>query len=124
MQRLGNRVLRVGIDVDGVMADATWNTPPWEVANGWEKVPALDPEGIGEAASRVRENAWEAYAITARPSARGRSVQQQTRRWLQRHEAAELSVVIDPGNRAAIARALALDWLIDDHLEQCLCAAM
>lgn len=119
MQRLENRTLRVGIDVDGVMADARWKRPPWDATNGWEQLPLLDGQGLARAVDHVRRNRWEAYAITARPAARGRSVQQQTRRWLAAHDALELSVVIDPGNRAAIARALALDWVIDDTLEQC-----
>ena len=67
---------------------------------------------------------WEAYAITARPAGPGRSVQQQTQRWLQRHGAGELSVVLDPGNRAAVASALALDWLVDDYLESCSATAL
>ena len=124
MQPRAQPVLRVGIDIDGVIAKTGWNELPWTIANGWEAVDILDAEGLETAVSRVRENRWEGYAITARPTGPGRSVQQQTRRWLERHGASELSVVVDPGNRAGVAGALALDWLVDDGLEQCCCTAL
>ena len=116
--------VRVGVDIDGVMAPGKWKTPPWHVQNGWEGQPLIDAEGLAELAHRARSNAWEVYAITARPSGPGRSTQQQTRRWLQRHDATELSVVIDRGSRVEIARALELDWLIDDTLEHCTAAQL
>ena len=104
MQPRAQPVLRVGIDIDGVIAKTGWNELPWTIANGWEAVDILDAEGLETAVSRVRENRWEGYAITARPTGPGRSVQQQTRRWLERHGASELSVVVDPGKPRGSSR--------------------
>ena len=101
-----------------------WRTPPWHERNGWERQPLIDAEGLAELSHRARSNAWEVYAITARPTGPGSTTQQQTRRWLQRHDATELSVVIDRGRRVEIARALELDWLIDDTLEHCTAAQL
>ena len=111
--------VRVGVDIDGVMAPTGWKTPPWHVHNGWERQPVLDAEGLAELAHRARSDAWEVYAITARPTGPGSTTQQQTRRWLERHDAGELSVVIDRGKRRKIVRALDLDWLVDDTLSNC-----
>ena len=115
---------RVGVDIDGVMAPTDWKTPPWHVRNGWERQPVLDAEGLAELAHRARSDAWEVYAITARPTGPGSTTQQQTRRWLERHDAGELSVVVDRGKRRDIVRALDLDWLVDDTLANCCTAQL
>ena len=118
------RPLRVGLDIDGVIASTAWERPPWTVPNGWEMSPLLDPDALAAVVAHVDAARWETYAITARPAGPGRSVQQQTQRWLHRHGAGALSVVLDPGNRAAIASALALDWLVDDYVESCTATAL
>ena len=116
--------VRVGVDIDGVMAPTDWKTPPWHVCNGWERQPVLDAEGLAELAHRARSDTWEVYAITARPTGPGSTTQQQTRRWLERHDAGELSVVVDRGRRREIVRALDLDWLVDDTLSNCCTAQL
>ena len=110
---------RVGVDIDGVIASRGWKQPPWTMQNGWEQRPVLDAEGLAELAHRARSDAWEVYAITARPTSPGSTTQQQTRRWFERHDACELSVIVDRGKRVEIARGLELDWFVDDTLEQC-----
>ena len=116
--------VRVGVDIDGVIAARDWTTPPWQMRNGWERRPVLDAEGLAELAHRARSDAWEVYAITARPTSPGSTTQQQTRRWLARHDAAELSVIVECGGRRDIVRALDLDWLVDDTLENCCTAQL
>ena len=116
--------VRVGVAIDGVMAPTDWKTPPWHVRNGWERQLVLDAEGLAELAHRARSDAWEVYAITARPTGPGSTTQQQTRRWLERHDAGELSVVVDRGRRREIVRALDLDWLVDDTLANCCTAQL
>ena len=118
------RPLRVGLDIDGVIASTAWGRPPWTVPNGWGRSLLLDADALAAVVAHVDAARWEAYAITARPAGPGRSVQQQTQRWLHGHGAGALSVVLDPGNRAAIASALALDWLVDDYLESCTATAL
>ena len=118
------RPLRVGLDIDGVIASTAWERPPWTEPDGWEASAVLDADALAAVVAHVDAARWEAYAITARPAGPGRSVQQQTRRWLHAHRAGALSVVLDPGNRAAIASALALDWLVDDYLESCTATAL
>ena len=74
---------------------------------------------------RTHTHKWEVYAITSRPASPGRTVQHQTRRWLTKHDAYELSPVMNPdGRRARIAAALELDWLIDDTLDNCRTTAL
>ena len=116
--------LRMGIDIDGVLASTGWKTPPWELENGWEDARLLDAEGLRHAVHMTEAGAWETYAITARPTGPGRTVQAQTRRWLERHGAGMLSVIVEPGNRAVIARALDLDWLVDDNFDNCTTTAL
>ena len=89
------------------------------VAIGWEQRPVLDAEGLAELAHRARSDAWEVYAITARPTSPGSTTQQQTRRRFEQHDACELSVIVDRRKRVEIARGLELDWFVDDTLEQC-----
>lgn len=113
--------IRVGIDIDGVIAATGRRSPPWESMDRWEKCRLLDAEGLARAMHKTETNTWETYAVTAGPAGRGRTMQQQTRRWLERHGAGALSVVVEPGNRAAVVRALMLDWLIDDTLRQLHC---
>ena len=84
----------------------------------------FDAEGLAELAHRARSDAWEVYAITARPTGPGNTTQQQTRRWLERHDAAELSVVVECGRRRDLVRALNLDWLVDDTVENCITAQL
>ena len=43
------------------------------------------------------------------------TTRQQTRRWLERHNARELSVIADRGKRVKIARGLELDWFVRRH---------
>ena len=116
--------VRVGVDIDGVMAPKNWTTPPWHVRNGWERRPVLDAEGLAELGHRARSDTWEVYAITARPTGPGSTTQQQTRRWLERHGAPELSVVIECGIRRDLVHALNLDWLVDDRLDHCVAAQL
>ena len=42
----------------------------------------LDADALAAVVAHVDAARWEAYAITARPAGPGRSVQQQTQRWL------------------------------------------
>ena len=114
--------VRVGVDIDGVMASKDWASPPWHARNGWERRPVLDAEGHAELAHRARSDVWEVYAITARPPGPGSTTRQQTRRWLERHDAVELSVVVECGRRRDLVRVLNLDWLVDDTLDNCIAA--
>ena len=71
------RPLRVGLDIDGVIASTAWERPPWTVPNGcWERS-LLDADALAAVVAHVDAARWEAYAITARPAGPGRSVQQQ-----------------------------------------------
>lgn len=125
-RRRGVRIkpIRVGIDVDGVIAATGWTRAPWEELDGWERLRLLDAEGLARAVHKTETNAWETYAVTARPSGHGRTVQQQTRRWLEGHGAGALSVVVEPGHRPSVVQALLLDWLIDDTLDNCIATGL
>jgi hypothetical protein len=58
--------------------------------------------------------------VTSRPTSRGRTVQRQSQRWLERCGFPLPSVYVVHGSRGRIADALALDVVVDDRPENCL----
>jgi hypothetical protein len=58
--------------------------------------------------------------VTSRPTSRGRTIQRQSQRWLERCGFPLPSVYVVHGSRGRIAEALALDVVVDDRPENCL----
>lgn len=143
-------MLRLGIDVDGVVADfrsafralaerelgiapgdaesdltkadieQLWRAVAGK-PNWWLDVPAYEPEQIGRLYSRVRQSRWEVFFMTSRPPSAGDSVQLQTQVWLERYGFFLPSVLTAPtGARGELARSLRLDLALDDRIVNCL----
>ena len=143
-------MLRLGIDVDGVVADfrsafralaerelgaaapskeadlakpqidRLWRTVA-ATPNWWLDVPPYEPDQIARLYSRVRQSRWEVFFMTSRPVSDGDSVQLQTQVWLERQGFLLPSVLTTPaGARGELARSLRLDIALDDRLVNCL----
>ena len=141
-------MLRVGVDVDGVLADfrtafhalaaqelgrkdVTTELSKAEVerlwkavaraTNWWVDLPAYEPEQIARLYDRARNGRWEVFFLTSRPPSSGDSVQLQTQVWLERHGFLMPSVLTAPaGARGELVRALRIDLTLDDHLVNCM----
>lgn len=143
-------MLRLGIDVDGVVADfrsafralaerelgiaprdaesdltkadieQLWRAVAGK-PNWWLDVPAYEPDQIRRLYSRVRQSRWEVFFMTSRPPSAGDSVQLQTQVWLERYGFFLPSVLTAPtGARGELARSLRLDLALDDRIVNCL----
>src|SRR5918996_5819691 len=138
-------MLRLGIDVDGVVADfrtafrslaerelgraaadaeAELSRPDvdrlWkrvaETANWWLDVPPYEPEQIARLYEHSRHSRWEVVFLTSRPASAGDSVQLQTQVWLERLGFYLPAVITTPaGARGELARSLRLDLALDDR---------
>lgn len=143
-------MLRLGIDVDGVVGDfrsafralaerelgpATGDVEIelskadvdrlWHAvaatANWWLDIPPYEPDQIARLYAEARRSRWEVFFMTSRPPSAGDSVQLQTQVWLERHGYYLPSVLTTPaGSRGELARSLRLDLVLDDRLVNCL----
>ena len=108
-------MIRLGLDVDGVLADfrASFKSLAtselgqrslgdveadlskgdierlWKAVarapNWWVELPAYEPEQIARLYERSRNGRWEVFFMTSRPPSAGDTVQLQTQVWLERH---------------------------------------
>ena len=108
-------MLRVGLDVDGVLADfrtafrqlaasELGNSPSasieanlskgdverlWKAVsrlpNWWAGLPAFEPDQIARVYALSRKWRWEVFFMTSRPPSAGDAVQLQTQVWLEQH---------------------------------------
>jgi hypothetical protein len=143
-------MLRLGIDVDGVVADfrsafralaerelglATGDVETelskadvdrlWRAVaattNWWLDVRPHEPDQIERLYAQARKARWEVFFMTSRPPSAGDAVQLQTQVWLERHGYYLPSVLTTPtGARGELARSLRLDLALDDRLVNCL----
>src|SRR5262245_16468113 len=143
-------MLRLGIDLDGVVADfrsafhalaerelglapddveAELSKPDVErlwravagTTNWWLDIPPYEPDQITRLYAEARQSRWEVFFMTSRPPSAGDSVQLQTQVWLERHGYYLPSVLTTPaGSRGELARSLRLDLALDDRLVNCL----
>jgi hypothetical protein len=141
--------LRVGFDVDGVVADfhtafrataaaadqESGGAPPrhplnahavkraWEridrTSQWWLTLAPYEPDQIQRLYRTSRERRWEVYFLTTRPSSAGETTQFQTQWWLEQHGFSLPSVMTVPGSRGDAANAVKLDIAIDDRLTNC-----
>ena len=141
-------MLRLGLDVDGVLADfrAAFHTLAaseldrrdvepelskgdierlWKAVaragNWWLDLAAYEPAQVARLYSLSRAHRWEVFFMTSRPPSAGDSVQLQTQVWLEKCGFFLPSVMTAPaGARGELARALRLDLVVDDHLVNCM----
>ena len=143
-------MLRLGVDVDGVVADfrtafraqaerelgiapndaesdlsksdveRLWRSVAG-VTNWWLNIPPYEPDQIARLYGQARRCRWEVFFLTSRPASGGDTVQLQTQVWLERHGYYLPSVLTAPaGARGELARSLRLDLAIDDRMVNCL----
>jgi hypothetical protein len=143
-------MLRLGVDVDGVVADfqsafralaerelgltpgdaetglsksdvdRLWRAVA-STTNWWLDVPAYEPDQIERLYAQSRKARWEVFFMTSRPPSAGDSVQLQTQVWLERHGYFLPSVLTTPaGARGELARSVRLDLALDDRPVNCL----
>jgi len=143
-------MLRLGIDVDGVVADfrtafhvlaeRELGIAPEDIkaelsksdverlwrsvgaaSNWWLDVPPYERDQIGRLYALARRGRWEVFFLTSRPPSAGDSVQLQTQVWLERHGFLLPTVLTTPaGARGEVARSLRLTLAVDDRLVNCM----
>jgi hypothetical protein len=86
----------------------------------WESLAEIEEGSVARLAALSDERGWDVLFITSRPSSRGRTVQRQTQRWLQAKGFAMPAAYVVHGSRGQVARALALDVVVDDRANNCL----
>ena len=135
--------LRIGFDVDGVVADmdsaltrqaqTLFGSPVnltsrqqqklWRqiegVENFWQHLDEVEPGAVRLLAAAAAAHRWEVIFLTKRQQTRGASAQLQTQRWLVANGFERPSVFVVQGSRGRIAAALALDVVVDDRVENC-----
>ncbi|HEX6163432.1 MAG TPA: VanZ family protein [Vicinamibacterales bacterium] len=119
--------MRVGIDIDGVLADMTGAIARGVDASApdfWERLDEIEPGMVRQLSATAAAEGWEVLFLTKRPETKGAPAKIQTERWLERHGFAEPRVHIVPGSRAKAVRELDVELLIDDTLENCVDTAL
>lgn len=120
--------MRVGIDIDGVLADMDGAVSPGPAgqipADFWESLDEIEPGMVRQLAQIATAESWEVFFLTRRPETKGAPAQVQTERWLERHGFPRPCVHIARGSRGKLVHALGLDLLIDDTLDNCLDVAL
>jgi hypothetical protein len=139
--------LRVGFDVDGVLANftktfhetaahveghtisgpreltAAVTKRVWDHIAGtpqwWLRLDPFEPEQIRRLYRISRERRWEVYFMTTRPASGGETTQFQTQWWLEQQGFALPSVLTVPGSRGDAANAVKLDIAVDDRISNC-----
>ena len=141
--------LRLGFDVDGVLADfqtalggacqelvgieaglvSARDLPTVELKRAWRQIirtpnwwmtlAAYEPDQIARLYELTRRHRWEVFFMTKRPGTKGDTVQVQTQSWIERLGFYMPSVATVPSSRGEIAQALGLDLVVDDQLVEC-----
>jgi hypothetical protein len=95
--------------------DAIQSTP-----NFWTGLKPLDVGAVPRIHELMLRHKWEVFFITQRPKTEGDTVQRQTQQWLVAQGFDLPSVLVLGGSRGAAARALRLDYHVDDSVQNCL----
>ncbi len=141
--------LRLGFDLDGVLADfqaglnqacldpsaemdgtsSSQDRSTIELKRAWRRIirsenwwttlAAYEPDQIARLYALSRRHRWEVFFLTKRPSTAGDTVQVQTQWWIEQYGFYLPSVATVPSSRGEIVRALRLDLVVDDQLIEC-----
>lgn len=141
--------LRLGFDVDGVLADfqtalggtrqdltgietglvSARELPTIELKRAWRQIirtpnwwttlDAYEPDQIARLYELSRQHRWEVFFLTKRPRTAGDTVQVQTQWWIEQQGFYLPSVATVPNSRGDIAGALRLDLIVDDQQVEC-----
>ncbi len=89
-------------------------------ANFWETLKPIDQGGVARIHELMLRHKWEVFFVTQRPATSGDTVQRQTQRWLVAQGFDLPSVLVLGGSRGAAARALRLNYHVDDSPQNCI----
>jgi hypothetical protein len=91
-----------------------------ETENFWVSLGEIEPGAVARLGSLATRLQWEVLFLTQRPPSAGETAQLQSQRWLQRLGFEFPSVYVMAGSRGRVAKALAIDVVLDDRPENCL----
>jgi hypothetical protein len=98
--------------------DAIWkaieSTPDF-----WTTVRPIDEGAVRRLYELTMKHRWEVVFMTQRPYTEGETVQRQTQRWLIAQGFDMPSVLVISGSRGAAAKAVRLDYHVDDTPQNC-----
>lgn len=90
------------------------------IENFWTTLEEIEPGAVSRLASLASLHRWDVLFLTQRPETNGETAQTQSQRWLNAHGFDFPSVCVMNGSRGAVAKALKLDAVLDDHPGNCL----
>jgi hypothetical protein len=85
----------------------------------WTTLEPTEEGVVGRIHELMLRHRWEVFFITQRPYTDGETVQRQTQRWLVAQGFDLPSVLVISGSRGAAARAIRLDYHVDDTAQNC-----
>ena len=98
--------------------DAVWKAIE-NTENFWAMLKPLDPDAVQRIHELMLRHRWEVFFVTQRPETAGDTVQRQTQRWLVNQGFDLPSVLVISGSRGAAAKAIRLDYHVDDNAQNC-----
>jgi hypothetical protein len=87
--------------------------------NFWTTLKPIEEGAVARIHALMLRYRWEVFFITQRPSTEGETVQRQTQRWLVEQGFDLPSVLVLSGSRGAAAKAIRLDYHVDDTSQNC-----
>jgi len=89
-------------------------------SNFWATLRPTEEGAVRRIHQLMLRHRWEVFFITQRPSTDGDTVQRQTQRWLVEQGFDLPSVLVIRGSRGTAAKALRLDYHVDDMPQNCI----
>ena len=87
--------------------------------NFWATLEPIEKGAVRRIHELMLRHRWEVFFITQRPFTEGETVQRQTQRWLVEQGFDLPSVLVISGSRGAAAKAIRLDYHVDDNSQNC-----
>jgi hypothetical protein len=87
--------------------------------NFWATLKPIEEGMVRRIHALMLQHRWEVFFITQRPYTEGETVQRQTQRWLVEQGFDLPSVLVLSGSRGAAAKAIRLDYHVDDNSQNC-----
>jgi hypothetical protein len=108
----------VALPLSAGQEDEVWQEIE-KAENFWMSLEPHEPGVLARIQDLATRHRWEVFFVTHRPPTAGETVQRQSQRWLIAHGFELPSVMVMTGPRGRLARALTLDYLIDDSPQHC-----
>jgi hypothetical protein len=87
--------------------------------NFWMTLKPIEEGAVARIHALMLRHRWEVFFITQRPFTEGETVQRQTQRWLVEQGFDLPTVLVLSGSRGAAAKAIRLDYHVDDNSQNC-----